>query len=289
MHEIKVVFGDAIFLIINDASELKCIKEWKDTTHFHADFETHIVFDGNATVEIDGEDVVASSGDICLLAPSLSHYPKSYSADLEKTNFSFRLLRNYGYYPTEKRFSEYAYYDSIFKSVKSYTLFNEPKLIEIIKEIIALEKCEQNEHVIETLFATFFITISQGVKRANNFTTSVVFSESYENENDIKKRKIVEGFFQNRYSEQIGIQDLANELCLSIPQTHRIVKKIFNVGFKKILTKQRITHASILIKNGGIKINEIAVSCGYDSYNGFLSAFKSYTGKTPKEYEKSLK
>ena len=37
-----------------------------------------------------------------------------------------------------------------------------------------------------------------------------------------------------------GIEDLAKDLCISIPQTHRVVKKIFGVGFKKILTKKRI-------------------------------------------------
>ena len=38
--------------------------------------------------------------------------------------------------------------------------------------------------------------------------------------------------------------------------------------------------------NTNFDVSEIAYLCGYTSYNGFLSAFKSYTGKT---YEKSLR
>ena len=104
----------------------------------------------------------------------------------------------------------------------------------------------------------------------------------------LRKRQSYGGeeFFQKRYNEQISIEDLAKDLCLSIPQTHRVVKKIFNVGFKKTLMKQRMAHACMLIKSGNVKINDLAELCGYDSYNGFLSAFKSHTGKTPKEYEK---
>ena len=52
--------------------------------------------------------------------------------------------------------------------------------------------------------------------------------------------------------------------------------------------KQRIEHACMLIKRRDLPLSEIAYLSGYTSYNGFLSAFKSYMGKTPKEYEKTL-
>jgi AraC-like DNA-binding protein len=53
--------------------------------------------------------------------------------------------------------------------------------------------------------------------------------------------------------------------------------------------KQRIEHACMLIKQNELPLAEIAFLCGYTSYNGFLSAFKGYTGKAPKEYEKSIR
>ena len=74
-----------------------------------------------------------------------------------------------------------------------------------------------------------------------------------------------------------------------MPHTHRVVKKVFNGGYKKTLMKQRIEHACMLIKQQTFTLSEIAYRCGYISYNGFLAAFKGYTGKTPKEYEKSIR
>lgn len=290
MFEGKLSLGDAVFVVTDKAIRLtKSSNKWVNTTHFHVDYEIHMVLSGNAVIEIDGEDKFINEGEICLLAPKSSHYPKESSEDLVKPNFSFNVTRNYSYHNAEKSFSEYAYYDNIFRSVKSHMILNEPELIKITSEILELEICEKNEHVLQTQLASFFIKLANAIKKNNLLSDSQIAGDSYESENSFKQRRIVEDFFQRRYNEQIGIEDLAEKLCLSVPQTHRIVKKIFGVGFKKILTKQRIDHACMLIKNKGINLEEVAYQSGYTSYNGFLSAFKNYTGKSPKEYEKELK
>ena len=289
MFEGKLSLGDAVFVVTDKAIRLiKNSNKWVNTTHFHVDYEIHMVLAGNAVIEIDGEDIFIKEGEICLLAPKSSHYPKNSSEELIKPNFSFNITRNYSHHSAGKTFSEYAYYDNIFKSVKGYAILNEPELLKIISEILELEHSEQNEHVLQTAFASFFIKLASVIKQQNCLTDSQVVSDSYESENSFKQRRVVEEFFQRRYNEQIGIEDLAKDLCISIPQTHRVVKKIFGVGFKKILTKQRITHACMLIKSKTISLEEVAYQSGYTSYNGFLSAFKNYTGKNPKEYEKNL-
>lgn len=289
MFEGKISLGDASFVVTDKAIRLtKNSNKWVNTAHFHADFEIHMVLSGNAVIEIDGEDFKLKEGEICLLAPKSSHYPKESSEDLVKPNFSFNITRNYSYHNAEKSFSEYAYYDNIFRSVKSYMILNELELIKITSEILELEICEKNEHVLQTQLASFFIKLANAIKKNNLLSDNQIAGDSYESDNSFKQRRIVEDFFQRRYNEQISIEDLAEKLCLSVPQTHRIVKKIFGVGFKKILTKQRIDHACMLIKNKQTNLEEVAYQSGYTSYNGFLSAFKKYTGKNPKEYQKTL-
>ncbi len=288
MYEVKLSLGDANFVVTDNSIQLKKYSNWASNAHFHADYEIHIVLSGKTRIEIDGEDIAVNDGEICLLAPKSSHYPKSSSEDLVKTNFSFNLTRNYSYH-NAKNFSEFAYYDNVFKSIKGFAILKAPELIEVVKEILEIENTEFGEHVSQTAFANFFIKLAKEIKKNNKLSDNQMVGDSYESENSLKQRKIVEEFFQRRYNEQIGIEDLAKGLCLSVPQTHRIVKKIFGVGFKKILTKQRITHACMLIKSKTINLDEIAYLSGYTSYNGFLSAFKGYTGKTPKEYEKDIR
>lgn len=287
MAKLETMLGDALFAVDFNVQESWSTKKWQDTPHFHVDSEVHIISDGNAVIEIDGKDVDINPGDICLLAPKTSHYPKVCSDDLKKTNFSFRLTQNHSRH--EKGFSEYIYYSNIFKSVSGFFIINDRELLDIVQKLIAEPFSDENAHVYQALLGVFFITLAKRIRQHHLPYKEQIIGVASENENSIRQRKIVEEFFQKRYHEEISIEDLAKELCLSVPQTHRIVKKVFDSGFKKTLIKQRIEHACMLIKQRDLSLNEIAYHCGYTSYNGFLSAFKSYMRKTPKEYEKSIR
>ena len=289
MVKLESHLGDAVFATGMESQKFSTSKKWMDTTHFHADTEIHVILSGSAVIEIDREDVEVRAGDICLLAPQSSHYPKSYTDTLEKTNFYFSLKKNYNYGLGQNQFSEYFYYAKIFKSVKSFFIINDNQLVAIVKKLLSEELTPQNEHIFSAYMSLFYIILSARIKEHLLLVNSEPFYQSAESENLLKQIKIVEEFFQKRYNEEIGIRDLARELCLSESHTHRIVKKVFEEGFKKTLMKQRIEHACMLIKQKELPLTEIASLCGYTSYNGFLSAFKGYMGKTPKEYEKTIR
>ena len=289
MAKLESVLGDAVFITDIDFEKLKPSSKWRDTTHFHVDSEIHVILRGEAVIEIDGEDVSIGAGDVCLLAPRSSHYPKRYSDTLKKTNFSFGLTQSSGHARSLRAFSEYAFYSNVFKSVKTYCIINDKELLDTVQKLLSEEFSYENEHVFRALLSVFFITLAKRIRERHledKMPSALGVSES---ENGLIQRKTVEEFFQKRYNEEVKIEDLARELCLSVPQTHRIVKRVFDEGFKKTLMKQRIEHACMLIKQGGLTLEKIAFLAGYTSYNGFLSAFKSHMGKTPKEYEKSLR
>ena len=109
MKGFKITLGDAVFAITEDNELLKRTSKWETTSHFHADNEIHIILSGSATVEIDGEDVLLNQGEICVLAPNFSHYPKESSIDLTKTVFSFRLNKTYNNFNENKSFSEHSF------------------------------------------------------------------------------------------------------------------------------------------------------------------------------------
>ena len=288
MAKLESALGDALFVSDIDFEKFRPSKKWADTTHFHVDNELHIILSGEALIEIDGVDVPIKEGDICLLAPRSSHYPKSCSDTLEKTNFSFSLMQNHNHAKSEKGFSEYAYYGSIFKSMGDYLVINDSELLSIVKKLLKEEHSKESEHIFRAHLSVFFIVLAKRIKERLLSDKSQAVKGISESENSLKQRKTVEEFFQKRYNEEVSIEDLASELCLSVPQTHRVVKRVFDGGFKKTLMKQRIEHACMLIKQGTLPLGEIAYLSGYTSYNGFLSAFKSHMGKTPKEYEKAV-
>lgn len=289
MAKLETALGDALFTVEIDFTKSWTSKNWQDTTHFHVDNEIHILLDGHAVLEIDGNDVSINTGDICLLAPRASHYPKICSDMLEKANFWFSLTQSNNDNRLRKNFSEYVYYSNIFKSVSEHFIIKDAGLLSIVEKLIAEPFTGENEHVYQALLAVFFMTLAKRIEEHHLPYQDQAIRIASESENSFKQRKIVEEFFQKRYNEEVSIEDLAKELCLSVPHTHRIVKKVFEGGFKKTLIKQRIEHACMLIKQRDLPLTEIACRCGYTSYNGFLSAFKSYMGKSPKEYEKSIR
>lgn len=288
MAKLTCALGDALLVADIDFEKFQPSKKWTDTTHFHVDNEVHIILNGDALIEIGGKDVHMEAGDVCLLTPHTSHYPKSYSDTLEKTNLSFRLMQSLHHGKEKKSFSEYAYYSSIFKTVTEYFIINDKELLSLVKKLLDEPFSSESEHVFHTLLSMFFITLAKRIREHMLSDKEEPFRDVSESDTVFKQRKTVEEFFQKRYHEEISIEDLARELCLSVPQTHRVVKKVFAEGFKKTLMKQRIEHACMLIKQKNLTLGEIAYHAGYTSYNGFLSAFKSHVGKTPKEYEKSL-
>ena len=285
MTKFEVCLGDCIFLTEINIQGVAPATKWQDTTHFHVDNEIHIILNGSALIEINGKDVEVKNGDICLLAPGSSHYPKTYSEPFEKINFSFSLLKNHS--TKSKSFSEYTYYSNIFGSVREHFVSHDLQILAIVERLFTEKFSIQNEHIYKTMLSLFFITLAKRIKEHHPLYGQSAVERLSESENSFIQRKMVEKFFQTRYHEEVSIEDLAKELCLSVSHTHRIVKKVFNEGFKKTLVKQRMEHACMLIKQGSFSLNEIAYLCGYTSYNGFLSAFKGYMGKTPKEYEKS--
>ena len=87
VNRLDVILGDALFAVDIDLQRTWPSKNWKDTPHFHVDNEIHIILSDSALIEIDGKDVQMAAGDVCLLAPRSSHYPKNSARDLKKPIF----------------------------------------------------------------------------------------------------------------------------------------------------------------------------------------------------------
>ena len=88
---------------------------------------------------------------------------------------------------------------------------------------------------------------------------------------------IIREFFANKYSDDITLKDLCEELNLSVKQTARLVEKYMGTSFSEVLLKHRMDAAQMLLKTDkSLTLSEIASMVGYNSYSGFWKAFKKY-------------
>ena len=100
-------------------------------------------------------------------------------------------------------------------------------------------------------------------------------------------QKIVE-YINNNFNKPLNFNDVALEFNLSVSWLTRLFNKHLNTSPKKYLTQFRMEKAKIML-NSTNRINDIALSVGYDDPLYFSRLFRKNTGISPSEYRKQSK
>ena len=87
---------------------------------------------------------------------------------------------------------------------------------------------------------------------------------------------LINEFFSLKYIYDIKLSDLAQSLCVSDKQAHRLVIKHTGKNFSEELTLRRMHAAEHLIKDGRLSNSEVAETVGYQTYSGFWKAYKKF-------------
>ena len=89
---------------------------------------------------------------------------------------------------------------------------------------------------------------------------------------------------QQRYAETVRFEALARNVGLSLDRFERLVKRVFYVTPRQLLTKTRIEAASRLLVDTARSIADIAYACGYCDHSAFTRQFKATVGVAPADY-----
>ena len=87
---------------------------------------------------------------------------------------------------------------------------------------------------------------------------------------------LINEFFSLKCIYDIKLSDLAETLCVSEKQAHRLVIKHTGKNFSEELTSRRMIAADHLIKTGRLSLSEVAETVGYQTYSGFWKAYKKF-------------
>lgn len=94
----------------------------------------------------------------------------------------------------------------------------------------------------------------------------------------------VERIIKERFSEQIGIDQIAAELGVTPNYLSTLFKKYTHITFTKYITDIRMTRALDLLKETGINVKNTAELLGYSSSRHFARLFREYFDVSPSEY-----
>jgi AraC-like DNA-binding protein len=89
---------------------------------------------------------------------------------------------------------------------------------------------------------------------------------------------------QKSFAEPLRIEALAQAAGLSVDRFERLVRRIFQLTPRQLLTKARIDAASSLLLDRTKSVAEIAQACGYSDQSAFARQFKATVGMTPRVY-----
>jgi len=91
-------------------------------------------------------------------------------------------------------------------------------------------------------------------------------------------------FLQSHYQYEITRDSVARQFDVSPNHLSRLFRTHGRMTFSGYLTQVRMDRAKHLLRNYDLKLQDIAVRCGYHDTPYFCHVFKNATNATPKEY-----
>lgn len=129
------------------------------------------------------------------------------------------------------------------------------------------------------LLSLFFNTNEE----SNNEKCPFLIDEDY-----VQKIKKAKDIVINRMAEPPSLQELADEVGLSLKKLKEGFKQIYGDSVFSFLFNYKMEFARKLLETNTVNVNEVGLQVGYSTSSHFIAAFKKKFGITPKKYIQSL-
>jgi two-component system response regulator YesN len=110
-------------------------------------------------------------------------------------------------------------------------------------------------------------------------------TEKYIEAGSAAKIRDILSFIDNHYTQTLFIDDVAKEFSMTPKYFSRFFKEHAGIGFVEYITKLKLEKAVELLLTTDKSVKEISEMVGYVADTTFITAFKKYYGKPPKEYK----
>lgn len=120
------------------------------------------------------------------------------------------------------------------------------------------------------------------VLNANGFSLEL-------NAQDSDRINVVFNYVKDHFQESIAIDEVSSLVSMTTPSFCRYFKKISSKTFTEFVNEYRLVHASKLLAEKPITINEVCYESGFNNFSHFSKSFKQYTGKSASQYRNEHK
>lgn len=198
---------------------------------------------------------------------------------------------------------EYGEFESVLKSVNLLmnTIENTSGLSSIYVKHIFLDIMDR---IYKKTITYDCVDINENMKKIMQFNNmkqlnayvlktidNVVLSYRRSHQEKASGKKVIDdvlSIIRREYSEDIGLEYIANQVCLSPNYLSYIFKKTMGESIIKYISKFRLEKSEELLKDTNMKINDISKAVGFSNCTYFVTVFKNQYGLTPAKYRKQL-
>ncbi len=249
--------------------------------HYHECIEICYVRQGTGTQLIDGIEYPFQAGDIFVIGSNEIHLAyNDRDVIMLVVLFMPTLLYGGAGYSFE---AEYIHTYQEARNMQLHKIQPGQNFYEPILDSI-MEMSHENIHKslgYELVIKAALLKMSANIKRYFNIESRVGLH------NDAKKFEFfmpVFDYIKENYSNKIKVEELSSLVNMSVSNFNLVFKKSTGSTPTEYINKFRIVKASQMLLETDKKIIDIAEDSGFFSLTHFISCFKKYTGKLPKDF-----
>lgn len=247
--------------------EISLKKDYKNTTlksHYHTEYEIHMIFCGNQCYEIDGVKYEIKKNEFILISPKTRHRMVSASQNLLKYSITFNSADVFCKSSCCGEMSEEIVRSMSFiteefkKNMPSSPLLIENRVYEVLVMLIRIIGHEK---------------VSQDTK-----------TQTQNNRIELAKR-----FISDNIEQRLSVGDVASYCHISTRQLARIFLDIEGVSPAGFINSERMKKIGECVQNSDMSLQQISELFSFNNEYYFNTAFKKYFGMPPFSYRKMFR
>ena len=141
-----------------------------------------------------------------------------------------------------------------------------------------LDICENKSLSLDEIYSQCALVFHKLIMAIANHISSSNARKSNEIANEIKS------YIDRNIYEHIGIDSIAQHICLSPSQITRVFKEAFHQTPYDYILSRKISTAKLLLKNTSLSVKEVAYKLNFADEHYFSNVFFKKTGVRPKNF-----
>ncbi|MDO5478573.1 MAG: AraC family transcriptional regulator [Clostridia bacterium] len=249
--------------------------------HIHDEIELLYIEAGEFYCLAGTEELIAEKGDIIYLASRVPHATKTLAHGTYSSMLQFSTIN---FIETKENISKYLYRFINMGEIPSMVFkANTPEneALSHYMRLIFIESYEKNNG-----FESFVKAGIHGILGVLYRNSILLNADTYFNFKYVDKVLPALAYIDEKFSEQITLEELSEQLNLNAYYFCRLFKRATNSTFTEYLNFVRICKSEKLLTSTSMSVSDISLDVGFSSVSYFNRMFKRFKGCSPNEYKK---